>query len=74
MRGRAITTEEFERMLAATEKTVGKAATDSWKFYLRGLWCSGLRLEESLTLRWDFAPDSIVVDLGGRRRRPCCGS
>ena len=40
---------------------------DSYRFYLRGLWASGLRLEESLTLRWDEAPGAIVVDLGGRR-------
>jgi integrase len=37
------------------------------EIYLRGLWDSGLRLSESLTLRWDHAPDAIVVDLTGRR-------
>jgi integrase len=67
MRGRAITTEEFERMLAAVPAIVEPVAADSWRFFLRGLWLSGLRLSESLTLRWDDKPGSIVVDLGGRR-------
>lgn len=68
MRGRAITTEEFERMLAAVPKVVENAAAPSWRFYLQGLWESGLRLSESITLRWDEAPEVIVVDLS--RRRP----
>jgi integrase len=67
MRGRPITTEEFERMIKAVPTVVDNAAAKSWKFYLRGLWASGLRLSESLTLRWDNAPDAIVVDLIGRR-------
>jgi integrase len=67
MRGRPITLEEFERMLEATPKVDGQSAAPSWQFYLRGLWASGLRLEESLTLRWDDAPGAIVVDLVGRR-------
>ena len=37
MRGRAITLEEFERMIEATPKVVENAAAESWKFYLRGL-------------------------------------
>ena len=67
MRGRAITAEEFERMLKVVPKVVENTAANSWKFYLRGLWESGLRLSESLTVRWDNAPDAIVVDLTGRR-------
>lgn len=67
MRGRPITAEEFERMLESTPKVVGEKAAGSWRFYLRGLWASGLRLEESLSLRWDDAPGAIVVDLEGRR-------
>ena len=66
MRGRPITTEEFERMLVTTPKAVGELAADSFRFYLRGLWTSGLRLEESLALRWDDGPGAIVVELGGR--------
>ena len=67
MRGRPITLEEFERMIVSVPKAVGELAADSYRFYLQGLWASGLRLEESLTLRWDEAPGAIVVELGGRR-------
>ena len=84
MKGRPITTEEFERMLAAVEKGLfptpkakrkpkalpaerRQPIVDSWKFFLRGLWASGLRLSESLALRWDDAPGAIVVELQGRR-------
>jgi len=67
MRGRPITLEEFERMIVSVPKAVGELAADSFRFYLQGLWTSGLRLEESLALRWDEAPGAIVVELGGRR-------
>lgn len=67
MRGRPITGEEFERMLSSVPAVVENTAAASWRFYLRGLWESGLRLSESLILRWDHAPGAIVVDLGGRR-------
>lgn len=53
MRGRPITLEEFERMLAVLPEVVGQAARAEWTFYLRGLWSSGLRLAESLELYWD---------------------
>jgi len=52
MRGRPITTEEFERMLGKVEEVVGQAAAERWTFFLRGLWASGLRLTESLELYW----------------------
>ena len=53
MKGRPITEEEFERMLASVEGVVGPEASPYWCRYLQGLWASGLRLEESLNLRWD---------------------
>lgn len=65
MKGRPITTEEFERMLAKTTDVVGPTAAKSWIRYLRGLWLSGLRLEESLELYWD-RDDRLCVDLSGR--------
>lgn len=65
-RGRAVSGEEFDRMLAAVPKVVGEAAAESWRFYLKGLDASGLRLAESLVLRWDDAPDAIIVDYSGR--------
>lgn len=67
MRGRPITTEEFERMLAVVPKVRPDDAA-TWRHYLRGLWLSGLRLEESTVLSWDEdAP--ITMDLSGRRPR-----
>ncbi|MEI8372479.1 MAG: phage integrase SAM-like domain-containing protein [Planctomycetota bacterium] len=96
MKGRPVTGEEFDRMLAtipaalaewrrrrrdmarkaarkkglAEHKTqtdsipveVDPAAVESWRHYLRGLWFSGLRLEESLVLSWDRS-DRPRVDL-----------
>jgi hypothetical protein len=77
-RSRAVTLEEFERMLDKVpvglvdtgkarrykteppKRTVKHKPTDrnpqqvaGWRRYLRGLWLSGLRLEESLALSWD---------------------
>jgi integrase len=67
-KGRAITGEEFDRMLAAVPKVIGDdpAIVETWKRYLRGLWLSGLRLGESLELYWD-RDDRLCVDLSGKR-------
>lgn len=67
MKGRPITTEEFERMLAAVERKLGEKAADSWKLLLRGLWWSGLRLSEVLALRWDHRAGGVSIVLDGRR-------
>lgn len=53
MKGRPITGEEFERMLAAVEAVVGTDATPAWRRYLTGLWLGGLRRGEALRLHWD---------------------
>lgn len=66
-RGRAITTEEFERMLGMIA-TVRPKDSEQWRLLLNGLWLSGLRLEESLKLSWD-KDASISIDLSGRRPR-----
>ena len=77
MKGRPITGEEFERMLAAIPKAfkpkgdkqaerLTGTVEPAWTFYLYGLWWSGLRLEESLNLWWD-REDRIQVDLSGKR-------
>lgn len=42
------------------------AVVESWRYLLRGLWWSGLRLGEALNLYWD-RPDKLCVDLSGRR-------
>ncbi len=96
MKGRPVTGEEFDRMLAAVPAALAEwrrrrrnmaraaarkkglaehktqtdsipveidpAAVESWRHYLRGLWLSGLRLEESLNLYWD-RDDRPRVDL-----------
>lgn len=63
-KGRAVTTEEFERMLAVVPKVRPKDSA-AWDHYLRGLWLSGLRLQESLVVSWE--PDApFRVDLSGK--------
>jgi len=79
MRGRPITAEEFDRMLRAVRerswvnntapdrkgKLVSRVGAKAWRRYLRGLWLSGLRLEESLALSWD-QDAAISVDLSSK--------
>jgi integrase len=67
MKGRPVTPEEFDRMIAAVPKIVGDACAADWRHYLRGLWWSGLRLAESLDLWWD-RPEKIYPEFpkGGR--------
>jgi integrase len=83
MKGRPITPEEFDRMLAVVPKVVlpkvagkhlatddprARAIVSSWEHYLRGLWWSGLRLRESLVLEWNAdTPGALIVDFSGRR-------
>jgi integrase len=54
-KGRAPTGEEFDRIKAVTPSVVGEKASESWNDLLEGLWWSGLRLAEALSLRWDPA-------------------
>lgn len=64
MKGRPITGEEFDRLLAAVPKVVkSPEAADSLKYLLRGLWLSGLRLGEALSLTWDQWADGIRVNV-----------
>lgn len=63
-KGRAITAEEFDRLLAAVPGVVGvsrrfakqparrDARIHEWRKLLTGLWWSGLRLGEALDLHW----------------------
>jgi integrase len=64
MRGRPITGEEFDRMLAKVRE-VRKVEPEKWERLLRGLWLSGLRLGEALQLSWD-ADAPICVNLAGK--------
>lgn len=53
MRGRPLTMEEFERMLAITQKVVGKRNVAGWHRVLIGAWAIGLRRAEFLRVEWD---------------------
>jgi integrase len=67
MKGRPITSEEFDRMLAAVPKIRPNDAP-AWERLLRGLWLSGLRLGEALVLSWnEDAP--FFADLTDRHPR-----
>ena len=68
MKGRPITTEEFERMLERTEGIVGSLAADSWCRLMRGLWTSGLRLDELMHVSWDDL--NMIRPYWGPRRMP----
>jgi integrase len=64
-RARAVTAEEFDRLIDAVLKVRPKDSA-VWIRYLKGLYLGGLRLEESLVLSWDEdAP--FAIDLTGRR-------
>lgn len=52
-KGRPLATEEFVRMLQATKSVVGAEVARDWRWSLRGLWLSGLRLGEAIELSWD---------------------
>lgn len=61
MKGRPITAEEFERMLDKVD-SINSKTPDEWAFLLKGLWWSGLRLGEALSLHWTDE-SNICVDL-----------
>lgn len=69
--GRAISGEEFERMLEVVPAVLaeGKARLaqdpESWRYFLRLLWVSGLRIGEALKLHWTEA-DDLTPLLGGK--------
>lgn len=52
MKGRPIEDKEFKTLLKAIPKVTGKEAALSWEHVLRGLWESGLRLEELMNVSW----------------------
>ncbi len=65
-KGRPLKQTEFQAMLDATENVVGRTAAESFRFLLRGLFYSGLRLGEALNLHWPGVSDSndkIVVSI-----------
>lgn len=68
MKGRPITAEEFERMLSCTVDVVGPESAESWRHILRGLWSSGLRLEELMNVSWD--DENAIRPIWQKRRLP----
>lgn len=63
-KGRPLSGEEYDRLLAAIPKVRPRDAA-AWERFIVGLWLSGLRLGEALALSWeDDAP--LAVDLSGR--------
>lgn len=66
MRGRPISETEFGQVLEAVDSVVAPSAAAAWRFYLRGMWLSGLRRGESLELYWD-RQDALWVELDGPR-------
>ena len=65
MKGRPITTEEFERMLTKMPEEAQTGKADDWKHLLNGLWLSGLRLGEAIVLSWDDS-SQLRIDLSGK--------
>lgn len=65
MKGRPLTLSEFHEMLEHTMQVVGEARAKDWIFFQRGLWLSGLRLEESLNLWWKRG-NHLWVSLDGK--------
>jgi integrase len=60
---RAVTAEEFDRLLLAIPK-VRPHDAPAWERLLRGLWLSGLRLSEAVALDWNDGP--FVLDTKGK--------
>lgn len=60
MKGRPITQDEFQAILNLT-------ASSDWRWLLRGLWGSGLRLGEALSLTWQAG---LSMSLDFTRKRP----
>lgn len=66
MKGGHVSEADFLRALEVLPEVVPTEAVESWRFYLRGMWESGLRLKESLGLSWDD-PERSHVDLSTPR-------
>lgn len=60
-KGRALTEEEFDRILDAVDKSK-LADPEKWKRVLRGAWLSGLRIGEMYRLTWDASEFYVDID------------
>ncbi len=67
MKGRPITAEEFDRMKDAVKKSeMACGCFDEWMHFIKGLWLSGLRLDEAMLLHWTDCTH-LAVDFSHRR-------
>lgn len=67
MKGRPLADNELQLLLDAVPDSIDEPDdAPAWQFYVRGLWLSGLRLEESLKLHWE-RNDELGVRLGPGR-------
>lgn len=66
MKGRPITDAEFQGMRNAVESVAGSERADCWLRLLDGLWLSGLRLSEALSLQWERSEEAMSVETSGR--------
>lgn len=53
MKGRPITVDEFQAMLAAVPEVVGKRVEASWRYVLEILWESAFRVGDVMNFSWD---------------------
>lgn len=69
-KGRALTDDEFDRMIKAIPSVVEKKLAPSWERLLKGLNLSGLRLEEAIALTWvaDGRSPVVILTEGDRPR------
>ncbi|MEM6470826.1 MAG: site-specific integrase [Planctomycetota bacterium] len=67
MRGRAITTEEFERILAVVPSVVGKERASEFIKVLNMYWLGGLRLSEPIQLHTHRLDAHRFVDLYSKK-------
>jgi len=64
-KGDPVTPEEHGAILAHVEAVIQTPYVDAWRFFLRGLWCSGLRVTEALGLSWEpLSPVAVIVRPG----------
>jgi integrase len=53
MKGRPITVEEFQAMLAVVPEVVGKRGAASWRYVLEILWETAFRVGDVMNFSWD---------------------
>ena len=61
-KGDPVTHEEHAAILANVEAVIPPPHVDAWRFFLRGLWYSGLRVGEAVSLSWEpLSPVAVIT-------------